>query len=217
VPTVDELKAVHDIPEADGPKKDKALALKLWYFDAWLPHCGGCDHYGVTIRPYVLATEPKILPNGDTMKEPNVTVQGEAFGLVMLDNCRDKWIAIFQWRDINGYGQGVNLPKYNKDNEDTHKLYDCKWSDNKVGKGTGWKPAAGRALKEYCKFIDNIRRKDAKEDNVRYELGKQLLREHHEVTAENYSKKRKRKAVKITSNKESWDDDVESDWSVASD
>lgn len=217
MPTLDDLKNVFNIPEEDGPEKEKAEEFLLWYFDHWLPHCAGCEHYGPTICPYVLATDLKVLEDGTVMEDtPNVSLQGEAFGLTMMENCHTKWIAIFKWRDANGWGIGVTLPPYNKEDPTTHPLHVCKWSDCRNGKGTGWKPEASVQHKQNCKYIDKLRRKDAKNGGEKYALGKAAIRREHEITADTYSKKRKRKETVVAASTVEWVDD-EDDWSVGSD
>ena len=95
---------------------------------------------------------------GDTSgkKKVLVTITSEAFGLVIFANCRDKWIADFQFKASN---KKAKIPKYNKEDPATHK-YQNKWSSSRTGQvqGGGWD---NEAL-QYCwkKIFYSTRDKD---------------------------------------------------------
>jgi len=217
LPTVEELVAVYDAPQSTMPHMSKGEELLLWYSDKFLPYAAGCEHYGTTVRQYQMAVEHKTLEDGTTRdKYPNVSIPSEGFALTMYDNSHDKWIAIFKWHDEHGWGKGVKLPKYDKNDTTTHALHKNKWSDSKSGKGSGWHPDAGKAFHGYCKTIQMLRKADRKVGWKKYAHALNLIRDHHEVTATSYSKKRRRKEITPAADKIEWEDE-EDDWSVSTD
>ena len=190
--------------------------LLFWYTDEFLPHAAGHEHFGPTIRQYQMAVAKKTLADNTQDPHPNVTIPSEAFGLTMHENCREKWEAIFKWRDTNGWGKGTKLPKYEKDDPTHHALHTNKWSDSKKGKGSGWDPTAGKVFNQHCKTIQSLRKADRKEGWKKYNTALQLVRAYHQVTEQTYSKKRRRKEVTPAAQEIEWEDE-EDEWSVGSD
>ena len=63
-------------------------------------------------------------------------MESEAFGRLMFENCRDKWIAIAPEKIKN---EKWVIPGYDKKDNTTHKYHVTKYSDKNAGqvKGTG--------------------------------------------------------------------------------
>ena len=190
--------------------------LLLWHTDEFLPYAAGHEHFGPTIRQYQMAVDKKTLQDGTQDPLPNVTIPCEAFALTMYENCLDKWEAIFQCRDLNGWGKGTELPKYDKNDPTHHKLHKNQWSDSKKGKGSGWDPKAGQVFKQCCKHIQKMRKDDRENGWKKCNNALQLVCAHHNVTEETYSKKRRRKEVTPKANQIEWEDE-DDEWSVGTD
>ena len=94
-------------------------AILLFYVDAFLAAAAGLEHWGPERRHKHLITdmiEVEMDPSGKA--KVMVTVTSEAFGLVVYENCRDLWIAT--WKYKAQFGKGAKIPKYDKNNKDTH-------------------------------------------------------------------------------------------------
>lgn len=118
----------------------------LWYVDVWLPAVADYTCYNPDIRWYQKMYEP-ITVKGDQYAA--VSIQSESFGWLLYENCYEKWLHIVPQKAKD---RKWKAPKYNKDDEDTHKYHLCKWSDCRTGqvKGGGWKPGA------YTQFNKNL-------------------------------------------------------------
>ena len=120
--------------------------MKTWYADCYLGFAGGHKSFGPGIRFYHKAVDKVTIfsgsKNGGVQQEVTaVSISDEAFGLLMWENCCDKWIACFDWRQDDNTRP---YPLYNKDDKTTHKYHVAKWSDSKIGQvtGGGWEPEA---------------------------------------------------------------------------
>jgi hypothetical protein len=76
-------------------KKDEMAIQKelfLWYYDAWLPAILPREFWREDIRFYRLLTDACEIAGKQKVL---VTVASEAFGLLMWENCRNKWVNYF--------------------------------------------------------------------------------------------------------------------------
>ena len=112
MPTLQEIKNVFDIPADDGPAKARAILILRWYATHWLTACCTIQWFGTTVKPFFLATEcpPKKDGSGPS-NLPYVTVQSEAFGLTVFENCIRKWPNCYKWKDDH---PKETLPKYDE-------------------------------------------------------------------------------------------------------
>ena len=104
------MRDVYYLPEVTDPDDEEQVkALEkaekdlLWYTDTWLANIVSIADFGTLVRPYFTAADCKINKDGTPTKDPHITIQSEAWGLVLLANCYDKWTAIFEWKDTNGW------------------------------------------------------------------------------------------------------------------
>ena len=82
-------------PEAASDKK-----ILIWYVDRYLPAVHGNEHWDTKYRHYKLQTDK--VPLGPNQQELVLcTIQSEAFGLMLHDNCRDKWQKILDLKNSN--------------------------------------------------------------------------------------------------------------------
>jgi hypothetical protein len=179
---------VYNLPDSS----DATYALKrrflTWYANVWLVKCAGYEHYGPTVRPFKLAVSAKSLHG---VKVPIVAMESEAFGRLMYENCLVKWQHILAEKYKDDKWQ---IPLYDKDNAETHKYHQTKYSDKNTGqvKGAGWSPAAYDALTKHIQEVKAFRKEDKLKGYPIHKLCKDLIREEMKVTEEKYSLKRRR-------------------------
>ena len=173
-------------------KYEKQLELLTWYLDVFLPCAVGLEFWGQNVRPFKLMTDKAEVPGDPSgKKRVLVTITSEAFALVIFANCRDKWIADFDYRASN---KRAKIPKYNKHDPDTHK-YQNKWSSSRTGQvqGGGWDKEALECLNKCIKSIQAWREAEAEGGNRMHKLGMGLIREAQGVTISEEPKGKKRK------------------------
>lgn len=188
MPTLKEMREVYQLPEETDPTYDYKKSLLLWYTDHYLPVAAGLEYYGPTIRYYKMAIEATKV---EGVKTHLVTKESEAMGLLMYENCLEKWKEIV---DMKSKDPDWKVPDWNKEDEDTWKYHKTQWSDGKSGQvaGGGWKPAAYTAFNKYIGHFKKFRAEDKKNKWVIHKLCLQMMREANEITATVYSKKRSR-------------------------
>jgi len=187
IPTVEKILALLNMPTHTLKKDEHAedRAILLWYFDRFLPVAAGKEYYGEDIRYYKRPTE-KMNVNG--AQKVCVTITSEAFGLLVLENCHDKWINIFEFKKENG--SAVDIPTKG----DAALPFKAKWTDSKCGrvKFGGWDPKAYAFFEEVKEKIKTFRTNDASNgfDTQNYAL--KIMREKHNIAQEAPGRKRKR-------------------------
>ena len=83
--------------ELDAHKKQKALVI--WYVDRWLPVVAGQKFFSDKMRERYFPAE-KVKTFGKE-KKVLVPISSEAFGILTIDNCHEKWVATGEWRKHN--------------------------------------------------------------------------------------------------------------------
>jgi hypothetical protein len=138
LPTLQEIQDVLNmsVDALNQPKHKTEKALFLWYYDEWLPAILPREFWRDDIRHYKLLTDTLEIAGKQKVL---VTVASEAFGLLMWENCHDKWINYFEYKHKNG----EKAPVPNGKHPDAHK-HQAKWSDGNSGqvKYGGWKDDA---------------------------------------------------------------------------
>ena len=108
--------------------KKKSMTLQkelfLWYYDVWLPAILPREFWKEDIRHYRLLTDACEIAGKQKVL---VTVASEAFGLLMWENCRDKWVNYFVLKDTD-----PTAPVPSGKHEDASK-HTAKWSDGNSG------------------------------------------------------------------------------------
>ena len=172
----------------------RKIQVLTWYVDEYLPMAAGVQWFGPTIRPYYLPCDT--LDIGGGQMKVYVTITSEAFGRLVFENCRDKWVEIFKWRDAQPSSKKrTNPPTYKANKPETHK-FKAKWSDNNIGQTTGWSKDAYERMKELMAEIKAFRESDAENDNAKQAFGRALIRSIHGIKddEEEEPPKKKRKS-----------------------
>ena len=182
LPTCDKIENVWDLPEVtdasseeDKAKYAKKVDILTWYLDIFLPKGVGLEYWGDNIRPFNLMTDTALV-DGDLSgkKKVLVTVTSEAFAILVYHNCRDKWLADFEYK--KKHGKKATVPKYNKDDPTTFAHVN-KWSNCCSGSavGGGWH---NDALNKFNALKDQIRKfrdNEAANGHKKMEYGKSLI------------------------------------------
>jgi hypothetical protein len=159
IPTVDDLLKVWDLCdqdlEEDGPEQQKMKALVIWYYDKWLPMVAGQKYWGDKMRlnfKHIPSDKVKIYGEEEKVLIPITT---EAFGILVLDNCYDRWINTCEWKKDDPKRR---VPKKGAESVQ----FGAKYTDSKVGqvKFGGWTPDAYTKFAEYIQKVQENRQAD---------------------------------------------------------
>ena len=52
MPSIEEMRNVYDIPEEEGPARERALRILKWYATYWLMACSTIQWFGTTVKPF---------------------------------------------------------------------------------------------------------------------------------------------------------------------
>lgn len=181
-------------PTTDKAKYDDHVALRIWYFDKYLPPICNETHFGKVHRRTKMAIET----NKDTGMHYVETI-AEAFAWTLLENFRQKWVAICEdW--VANYnaasGKKYSPPEYKNQDKNTWVYHVGKWTNPYSGQGKGWDPAARIACNAYKAQIYDIRRADKKDDWRLHKSFLALLQEHHKVGPDGLPLKKKKASKK---------------------
>ena len=109
MPKLEELQNVYTLPPEDHPTYAEKKAILLWYYDSWLVALAGLDMFGEQERCYKRATKPSsIRYNGKLI--PLVTIETEAFSLLMLQNCYPSQVAAYCSNESRGMAPTGQFP-----------------------------------------------------------------------------------------------------------
>jgi hypothetical protein len=188
LPTVEELEDVWTLPAETDDNYQYKKELLLWYCDEYLPMAAGHDNFGPSIRNYKMLVDKRTVAGEDRIC---VTIPSEAFGWVVMANCRSKWLAVLELRKHNS---DAKIPAYDDQDPNTAIYHTTLWSDSKSGqiKGGGWDPEAYKRFNKYMTNIHHFRTEDQKAEWKMHLFAKDLVRELHGITAVAKTSKRKR-------------------------
>ena len=101
LPTAQEIVELlqFSVEHYEKPENAKDKKILLWYQDRWLPIAIGLEYWDDKNRHYDLPTDKVKLRDGKDWVL--CTATSEAFGLMVYDNCRDKWEEIFKLKHVN--------------------------------------------------------------------------------------------------------------------
>ena len=222
VPTVDDIvqKVYSELPDptTDKAAYDDCLALRVWYFDKYLPQICNELHYSKVHRKVKMTWEK----NPQTgLKHVETTT--EAFGWTLLDNCHAKWDAICKdWTENFDATSGdkYSPPDYNNEDQTTWVYHKCKWTDSYSGQGKGWDPGARIACNGYKAQILAIREADYKDGWTLHKSFLALIQNHYKVGPDGRKLKKKKSSSKKKADPEpaapkvALDDDRDEDFGV---
>jgi hypothetical protein len=185
---VQELENVMELPSRDDSTYEEKVELLLWYVDELLPYAVGLDQYNEKERHHKTMVSTVDI---DGNPKPRVSAKSEAMLLVIYKNCYKKWKLIMP-KMINN--PGWRMPRYNKNNQETHKYHDTLWSDNKSGKVAmgGWRSDAIRYFNTQTERIVQFRLTDNKNKWKMMKFCLQIMRKAHNFKETTSTGKRKR-------------------------
>jgi hypothetical protein len=172
-------------------KYERKMKLTLWYFNDYMTMIAGTQYWGNDVKTRFLPTDMMDL---EGEQKVIVTITSEAFGILLYENCRDKWIQIFKWKDQNPKSNKKSKPppQYNKNKPETHP-YKAKWSDNCSGQSMGWHHDAFKAYNDYINCVKRVRELDLEAGGQVMLRARAMIREAHGYTEEEAQPTRKRK------------------------
>ena len=207
LPTIDDIKSVYDVCKEAPPafphhdsseevknawkKYQEKKELLVWYQDKYLPAAVGELSFGKQQRYYKKQIDTFEL---EGKHRHLVERSSEAYGLLVFENCYEKWKAIMFEKSRN---PGWKAPAYDKDNQETHKFHNTKYSDPRGGNACGWKPEARTALREYMEAIKQFRDHDRSQGWRTYQKCLDWLRAAKGITDEDPVPRRSRKRQKV--------------------
>ncbi len=175
LPEREEIWDVLQLSEAELEKPENSVKkeLFLWYYDQWLPAVLPREFWKEDIRYYKLLTDTIELAGKQKVL---VTVSSEAFGLLMWENCREKWINFCVFKEQNGEKAPLPVGK-----EAGAELHLAKWSDGSAGqvKYGGWKEEAYVRLEALKKEVKEWRKTDNESGKLGQKLAFKLMRAAH--------------------------------------
>jgi hypothetical protein len=158
---------------AANPDDEEVKQAMLWYSDRWLPVIAGKDFFGPNVRYYSCPTD-LVLVHGE--QKVAVTVTTEAFGLLVFENCRNKWMKMWEWKANN---PDKAIPNKGPIADTFKALY----TDSKVGQIPygGWDPEAYELMEAMKKTITTFRMNDEADNKKAQLLARDLMRGHHGI------------------------------------
>ena len=183
LPTLEEFLKIKSVDMQD----DESKRLAVWYAEDWISMLCGPVSWGDPQKNFKMLVG-KTLIGGES--KVCVTITNEAFGYLMLANCRQKWINSFLFKEAN---PDKRIPQGNK--ADPGGLYKALYSDSGDGqvKGGGWKDKAYEKFNEYIDLVTEQRDEDRAEDWKNHGNLRDLIRTKRGITEKSPSKKRKRR------------------------
>ena len=178
LPTLQEIQNVlnYSIETLNQPKYKTAKELFLWYFDQWLPAILPREFWRDNIRQYKLLTDTVEIAGKQKVL---VTVASEAFGLLMWENCHDKWVNYFKLKDE--HREKAPVPTGKQPDADKHQ---AKWSDGNSGqvKYGGWKDEAYDFFEKLKKEVKDWCQTEEENGKPAQKFAYDLMRAAHKKT-----------------------------------
>lgn len=145
----------------------------------------GVEFYPKELVNYRLPIQPlKMVPGFEktNLKGCMLTVSCEAFGLVLVQNCWDKWTLIVPKKAADNKWP---VPKWSKTDTDTHKYHKTLWSDGRNGqkKAQGWTPEGYQALNSAMEMLQKFRAQQKQQKWARYKDVFKLVRTANGIPA----------------------------------
>ena len=200
MPTVEDIiqKVYSDLPDptTDKEKFDHHKALRVWYFDKYLPPLCNEVHYGKFHRKAKMTWE-----KNKATGLAHVETTTEAFGWTLLENCHAKWDAICKdwvanYDTSTSSGKKYSPPEYNSEDPKTWVYHKGKWTDSYSGQGKGWSQDARIACNGYKAQIKGIREADHKDGWKLHKSFLELIQELYNVGPNGMKIKKKKSSSK---------------------
>ena len=177
------FKAPYTLPEENASDKKLREEFTVWHWTLFLPVAVGVDFYPKDLVFHRMPIQPLTMVPGyedSQMKGCMVTVSCEAFGLVLVQNCWDKWTHIVPQKAKD---EKWPIPKWNKDDAETHKCHKTLWSDGRNGqkKGHGWTPDGYKALNDAMDALSEFRAAQKKDKWSQFKAVRKLVRKANNI------------------------------------
>jgi hypothetical protein len=177
----------------EAPENKEHYDLLMWYVDKYLPACGGQKWFNQQLRQKHFAAEKVSIGGSDP--KVLVPISTEALGILIAENCHDKWVNIGNWKKDDPKRV---IPKSGPD----AAQFQAKWSDANVGqvKFGGWKAECYPVFQRYVEEVQKARQNDEANNWTRHRYALDLLQKKYKVGqyaaggASTAKKGRKRKA-----------------------
>lgn len=204
LPTVESILSIYNMPVAELeklPMNDPQIVALVWWYDEYLPKmldwCWDDD-----VRYQKLFTDTFTMegrsedvdpdhPVDDFVDRIYVTTKAEMFALVMLENCRDKWLEIGKFWRKNG-------PKVKIPTAGVESLpFRAKYSEAKNGSKRfgGWNEEGLKRNDEIEKLLIEFRKSETVTSGAYPEFIKKLLNKASPKKAEKARIKKKKRAT----------------------
>ena len=136
----------------EDPANKHHKDIFVWYFNEYLLSVLGKTKWNKESR---MSLYPTSMVKHQGKDRILLTESVEAFGLVMLDNCHEKWANIYKLKEQNG--DSAEIPRGNKPDAE---LYQAKYSDafNGQKKNGGWSVAGIERYSDLMKEVENLRK-----------------------------------------------------------
>ena len=121
MPPIEYFDAPYTIPESTASDAQLRRDFAVWHWSTFLPQAAGVEFYPKELVNYRMPIHPlKMVPGYEksNLNGTMVTLSCEAFGLILVKNCWDKWKEIVPEKARDDKWK---IPKWNKDDSDTHK------------------------------------------------------------------------------------------------
>ena len=176
----------------EEPENAIRKELFIWYFDQYLVAVLPREFWKEDIRCYKLLTDTIEIGGRQRVL---VSVTSEAFGLLMWENCHQKWINYFRLKDEKG--EKAKVPQGKEPGAEAHL---AKWSDGTDGQVLygGWKDEAYDRFEELKKEIKAWRKAEEESGKKGQALARKYMRLVHEKTGETPQEDKKSKRKKKT-------------------
>ena len=183
MPPADYFKDPYTIPDSGASDAKLRVDFLVWYWCNFLPAAAGVEFLPKDLVNYRLPIQPlKMVPGYEKtkIKGPMLTVSCEAFGLVLVRNCWDKWTKIVPQKAVDDKWP---IPKWNKDDKTTHDYHKTLWSDGRNGqkKAQGWSPEGYEALNQEMDKLLKFRDADMKAGWARHKAVLKLVRATNQI------------------------------------
>lgn len=180
--------AARDVPnpEEDKEEYEKFVACFIWYWDELLPAVAGNVYWKPSIRWNQCITIANI--DGQAC----IPVSTEAMAALIYENCCDKWVAIYNYKE-GDIKSKKKIPKKKDDQESAQ--FKGKYSDDASGQAKygGWSKAGLERFRDLVVAIKAGRASDGTPNLEKFILDQvKLLNHKPETTEVTVTRKRKR-------------------------
>ena len=171
------LPDLKDIKDCAGRRLDLTNRANdptvLFYFDVMMPKfTGSSKFFAPAVRYFQEVSKAKTDPNCEYV---DITVETEAFGLLVLDNCYDKWVEFKRLYDSperndrkiiikqeSKHGKSIDETEYFVLDAEANPKLKTKYSITNVGqdKFGGWSEEGLKKYVNYRKVLYNLRKND---------------------------------------------------------